>query len=267
MRYIPRNGKEPDPDWIVRADALTKRLKAPGMSATKREKLIDDNEGLWKELKSWLQSLSSGKCWYSEARDCASYWHVDHFRPKIKIQDLDGNEYEGYWWLAFEWSNYRLAGGAINIPKSTKFPVREGTCWACSPDDDVDDEFPYLLDPTCPGDPPLLNFSEQGRPIPGEPHDVWNKERADKSIEILNLDSDNLNRERQRVWNTCSKYARMVLLCKDTISQTASIAKKQKMADGLDELRKMVSRDTEFSAVADRCIRAQGSKWLERSVF
>jgi len=78
-------------------------------------KIIEQNSGLWRELQDWLCEKSYGKCWYTEARDSISYWHVDHYRPKAKIKDLNNVEYDGYWWLAFNWKNYRLAGSATNI--------------------------------------------------------------------------------------------------------------------------------------------------------
>ena len=267
MIHIDYNGERPDADWLKRADTVTDQLMQDGLSRKKRQGLIDANQKIWRELESWLKTLSHDKCWYSEARDCASYWHVDHFRPKKEVKDLEGNTYEGYWWLAFNWKNYRLTGGATNVPKSSKFPVREGTGWACTPDDDIDDEFPYLLDPTCPEDPYLLSFDEQGKAMAAEPHDGWHKERADVSVGILNLNYDSLKRGRKRVWDICAKHARTVLSCKDTIETTSSVSQKQKLRDGIKTLRAMVAPDAEFSAVAAVCVRARGDTWLDRTVL
>jgi len=47
---------------------------------------------------------------YTEAYDSVSSIHVDHYRPKGRITDLDGNKFEGYWWLAFEWKTIEYAG-------------------------------------------------------------------------------------------------------------------------------------------------------------
>ncbi len=267
MIHINLNGKSPDADWLARANAVTAKLMQDGLSDNERQRLIDGNEQIWRDLMSWLKDLSHDKCWYSEAKDCASYWHVDHFRPKKEVKDLEGNTYEGYWWLAFNWQNYRLAGSAINTPKSSKFPVREGTEWACIPDDDTDEEFPYLLDPICPEDPCLLSFDEQGKAMAAEPHDCWHKERADVSIDILNLNYDGLKRGRKHVWNRCSRQAQDVLECRDTIQHTSSRSKKQKLRDGVSVLKEMVAQNAEFSAVAAVCVRAQGDTWLERAVL
>ncbi len=213
MIHIDLDGKSPDSTWLARADAVTEQLMQNGLSDDQRQKLIDDNQQIWRDLKPWLETLSNNKCWYSEARDCASYWHVDHFRPKKEIKDLEGSRHDGYWWLAFKWRNYRLAGSAVNTPKSTKFPVRDESRRACTPNHDVDDEFPYLLDPTCPEDPGLLSFDERGKARASHPCNNWYKERADVSIDILNLNYDSLKRGRKRVWDTCARHAREVLSC------------------------------------------------------
>lgn len=267
MIHIDLNGRHPDAAWVAKADALTTQLLDQSLSYANRQALIDANEQIWREIMPWLKSLSQNKCWYSEARDCASYWHVDHFRPKKEIKDLDGTAYEGYWWLAFNWQNYRLAGSAVNIPKSTIFPVRKNTTWACGPDDDIDDEHPYLLDPTCPEDPVLLSFNEQGKTTPAEPNNCWHKERADVSIDILNLNYDSLKRGRKRVWDKCSEYVSTVLQCHATLTAQASASKKQKLRDCIATLKTLVAHDAEFSAVAATCVRAQGDTWLERVVF
>ncbi len=267
MIHIDLNGHSPDPAWLARADGVTSQILNNGLSDEDRQSLIDRNEHIWRDLMPWLKTLSRDKCWYSEARDCAAYWHVDHFRPKKEIKDLAGTTYEGYWWLAFNWQNYRLAGGAVNTPKSTKFPVRENTTWACGPDDDIEDEHPYLLDPTCPEDPALLSFNEQGKATPADPNDCWHKDRADVSIAILNLNYDSLKRGRKRVWDQCSTQSQDVLQCKATLTDQPSASKKQKLRNGINVLKDMVRREAEFSAVAAICVRAQGDTWLERAVF
>ena len=74
---------------------------------------IDANSGVWGEIKNELLEMSHGKCWYSEAPDAVSDWHVDHFRPKKRALDEDKTEHEGYYWLAFDWKNYRIAGSQL----------------------------------------------------------------------------------------------------------------------------------------------------------
>lgn len=52
---------------------------------------------------------------------------MEHFRPKAAVQDDD--THGGYWWLAYEFSNYTLSCGECNGPavKGTRFPLQSGT--------------------------------------------------------------------------------------------------------------------------------------------
>src|SRR5688572_16055458 len=172
------NGKKPSAAWLARAEILTDDLKnAPDRAA--RSRIIDDNAALWGEVKDWLMEFSDSKCWFSEARDTFSHWHVEHFRPKKEAKDPDR---DGYWWRAFDYLNYRLCGGVGNSKKGSYFPLRPGTEAATRPTDNCDDEAPVLLDPTREDDVMLLTFADGGRAAPAE-NAGWLRERAERSIE------------------------------------------------------------------------------------
>jgi hypothetical protein len=126
MRHIQHHDHAPDPDWCKRADSLLGDLKA-AQSLESRNAIIDANTSLWRELLDWLLNKSHGKCWFSEAKDCFSHWDVEHFRPKKKAKDESGGLGEGYWWLAFDWHNFRICGNVGNRKKGTYFPLREGS--------------------------------------------------------------------------------------------------------------------------------------------
>jgi hypothetical protein len=99
MKYVHSDLMNIEAAWLTKADAAkTEALAKPDEKAT--QVFISSKSGIWAELKPTLESLSDGKCWYSEAKDRVSYWEVDHFRPK-KL----------YPWLAFDWKNFRLCGG------------------------------------------------------------------------------------------------------------------------------------------------------------
>ena len=115
MIHINLEGKEPPAAWLKKAHRLITGLEKITDPA-KRAKFIDRHSDLWSELKPWLSELSHGKCWYSEAKEIYSFYDVDHFRPKNRAKQLDDTEREGYWWLAFDWHNYRLCGGIGNRP-------------------------------------------------------------------------------------------------------------------------------------------------------
>ncbi len=266
MRYIDLDGKAPSKDWRKRARKLTDQLLKLADDKARYE-LIEKNSGLWRELEPWLRGLSHGKCWYSEAKGCAAYWHVDHFRPKKEAKDLNGDVCPGYWWLAFKWQNYRLAGSALNVPKSTKFPIREGTTRITGPHQDEADESPCLLDPVNPDDPGLLSFDEKGKAIPGDPDGRWNRQRAEVTIDILNLNYDALTKARHVCWEECNLRVNRVRNLMAELQSQNSATNRAKIREVILELRKMTAEESEFSAVAMTCILSQGLKWLARQVL
>ena len=88
MIFISIEGKQPPEEWLEKAKAATQELEAAA-PREERNQIIDDNSGIWGELKDWLLELSNGKCWFSEAKDIYSHWDVEHFRPKKSAKDLE----------------------------------------------------------------------------------------------------------------------------------------------------------------------------------
>src|SRR5258708_6505410 len=75
----------------------------PGARAT----LIKANRSKWVALRSAMEAISNGKCWYTECKNPGTDDDVDHFRPKLGVEGVP--EHPGYYWLAFEWRNLRLS--------------------------------------------------------------------------------------------------------------------------------------------------------------
>lgn len=266
MIFIDLAGKHPPQEWLDRAEAARVKLMAIADSEERKE-FIEAHAKIWRDLAEWLKELSHRKCWYSEAKETFSYWHVDHFRPKKKVKDLNGNESEGYWWLAFDWHNYRLAGSAGNVPKSTYFPLRTGCHRANGPTEDVNDEEPCLLDPTKLSDPALLSFDDEGKICPADPDGPWNKERAETTIKVLNLNYGDLVSARKSLWEQCNRKINRALNLMKELQEIRSATKKAKVEEILIELRKMVSQTEPFSSVAVTCVQSQGISWLSKTIF
>jgi len=269
MIHIDLDGKSPPDEWLAQANSLTEeliRLDA-AHEYEARDKLIEDNQDVWRDLRGWLKELSFDKCWYSEAKNCASYWHVDHFRPKKKVSDLYRNTTTGYWWLSFKWQNYRLCGSATNVPKSIKFPIREGTLRATGPNQDENDESPYLLDPVIPEDPGLLSFNENGEAIPADPDGPWNKDRAKETITILNLNYADLRRGRKVRWEECDRRVNQARNLMAELQDQDSVTKRTELRNTIQEIKRMAAKSEEFSAVVRICVRSQGVEWLSSHVL
>lgn len=254
MRYIPLNSKRPDSDWIKEADALLEQLKA-APDAASRNAIIDANSDVWGKLKQWLLELSHQKCWFSEAKDCFNHWDVEHYRPKKSAKDADGTEHDGYWWLAFNWQNFRICGNAGNRKKGTWFPLRPG-CVRCAPLGDYRSEDPMLLDPADEDDPNLLSFDIEGHAIPAaHVKDAWEQKRVKYSIEKCNLDFPPLMDKRKAVWSECwnriQEYRNELALFHS--DQTNAIAR-DRYKQAARNIRNLMREENELSAVARACV-------------
>ena len=124
--FYKSEGQSPPPeDLIKEGEELTKQLFA--IAPEERKDFIEINARYWSKLQGHLRELSNGKCWYTEAKDIASHYHVDHFRPKNETKKLvknctikSTNNDEPYWWLAFDWENYKLSTSLSSIKMSSR---------------------------------------------------------------------------------------------------------------------------------------------------
>lgn len=139
--------------------------------ARRRAILINRNRARWTAVRDAYEEASHGKCWYTECRSPGADNDIDHFRPKLGVTE-DVN-HPGYYWLAFDWRNFRLSCQRANRPrrgagnsraggKANHFPLLVAGIRALAPGDDTNLERPALLDPTDPGDPVLLSFKPNG---------------------------------------------------------------------------------------------------------
>jgi len=235
-----------------------------------RKKIIKKNERLWKDLKDFLLKLFHNKCWYSEAREIISRYDVDHFRPKNIARQLDGTERPGYWWLAFDWKNYRLAGNIANQKSTGKrgkgdyFPLLEGTKAASGPDSDLSDETIYLLDPVNPLDWTFLTFDQYGKPIPNANIGTFDYHRAEVTIKLLHLDYQLLKDERVRIWQLCTRIMNHIdyLVKKYEKNSTGEI--KTQIDNLVDILKEYIIEDAELSSTARTCLKSRNQDFFNR---
>lgn len=73
-----------------------------------------------------LRKLYKYKCGYCETRESAgASLRVDHYRPKAGVKDA--TDHDGYYWLAYEWSNLVLSCEKCNGRKLHNFPLQDET--------------------------------------------------------------------------------------------------------------------------------------------
>ena len=168
MRYIDLSIiKTTDPDvvkWLSDAKshfgALSKLTKHDD-----RKKYMSKHN-IWTNFKPILIKYYGEKCWYSECSLEGSFGDVDHFRPKGKSTDDKKNIIlsDGYWWLAYDYLNYRLSCEKSNRSygdggKNDMFPLKPGTVPATQGNKN---DIPVLLDPCVDSDVALRDCNEAG---------------------------------------------------------------------------------------------------------
>lgn len=260
MIYIDLKGNPPSDELIKEGEALLKELRK--VDPKERSKFIDENDEYWCKLKSHYSSLSHGKCWYTEAKEIASVYHMDHFRPKNKIYCLvkdrpveTTNSNEPYWWLAFDWENYRFAASIPNVKKRAYFPLRLGSSAATSKEE-LDKECVGLLDPTKEDDVALIAFGIDGKVCPAcDDYNSWNAMRVKLSVRVYNLDYPPIVDERIKIQQRCKRKLQGLSNALKAYSSSRSEENKEIVEDYLVDLREMIDPSAQLSAVAKTFIR------------
>lgn len=146
----------------------------------------------YKKAGEALGKLYHGKCAYCEISiGAGAYTRIDHYRPKSI-----------YKWLAVEWSNLVPSCEVCNTKKKDHFPLPEGVPMATKGEPESEDspanskvlldENPLLLHPELDEPRHHLEFETNGR-IKGKD----GSSRGKKTIEVCNLNRDDLLRERK----------------------------------------------------------------------
>lgn len=221
-----------------------------------RNALIDKYGSHWGEIKPWLEALSGGKCWFSDVRELYSHYDVEHFRPKKEAKAIDGTVRDGYWWLAFDYMNFRLCGNVGNRKKGGWFPLRTGSMQATYANSCVESEETYFLDPVQLSDVDLVGFDEEGKLIAWPSASAWDAIRVEETAKRLKLNEHtNLAEERRKVWQ---EMKGLVEKYEDATARRAkgvNPGAKQKAEGFAREIKKKVALEAELSSVA-RCFLA-----------
>ncbi|MBS0508158.1 MAG: hypothetical protein JSR53_12330 [Proteobacteria bacterium] len=253
--------------WLAESKRLVgelAKLNAAG-KVKERNELIDHHSGHWGKLKPWLLALSGGKCWFTEARDIASHLDVEHFRPKKVARGVKGPDRDGYWWLAFEYTNFRIAGTVPNRKKGAWFPLRHASPCSTYAKRCEGDEVPHFLDPTNAHDVTLLAFDEEGKAVPAPGAQRWELVRAKRTVERLKLvEHQALAEERRKIWQ---RMARLLDKYQQELAKTrTSAAARQAVKDTAREIATLTKPEAELSSVAKWCVRLSNKPELQRLI-
>lgn len=278
-----QNEEWPPEEWKKLAREAEQTLKSLP-SGQSRADVFKRYSEVWGKLKEDFRQLSHEKCWYCEAKTDRMRGDIDHFRPKGRVTKID---HPGYWWLAFEWRNFRFACSVCNSGsldplsdqsggKGNHFPLVGGesrrVCGPCAYEDHKH-EYPLLLDPINPADPDLITFTCDGKPHPSAKRPAENEQpsteylRAQESIRIYQLDHSRSNRKRKidiyhPLRNLVEKIQRDKLALAEDVMNTAL---REKIEDNILALRKMIAPDAEYSSAANAFLRKYRRwSWVDR---
>lgn len=289
MRYIDNSKLEQvamDIGWnATRQNHLN---NIANLSIADRKTYITDHPD-WNQFQPSMLGLSHNKCWYSEAPIGNGDLEVDHFRPKNKAkQKIDYSNAKsksvvhkenGYWWKAYDWDNYRLAGALANKlrrdrlgdcedvkGKGDYFPLDLVIGRVANDEENLTCEESILLDPTNPVDVSLLTF-DKGIPIPATTDDD-EIDRVKQSIFYYHLDLDQLNTARKIVWDDC---VAQIKDAKKNIDNSLIAVKKAMVRKCFEELIKLVDSERKsYTSTAKACLMVyselDGYSWLKNLV-
>ncbi len=222
MRWICKDEIEEclDQAWRESAAAAKAELiDAADLDARKELLGRRTSSSVWRRFYELLPDRYKKKCWYCEANEIRSDRPVDHFRPKNKVEEEC--EHDGYWWLAYDWDNYRCACTLCNSRrnfeetsggKACRFPLSNPDRRAFSPDDGdkLLEECPNFLDPFELRDEKLLWFDNDGKPMPTPDITDAQALKVKNSIDIFHLHESRISRERNLIRLEVERQIRII---------------------------------------------------------
>lgn len=268
-------------DWLNAAAKGLNELKKK-RTHVERSKFIArffrENAKLWTELKLCMAQPVPAKCWYSEVQSAVSELEIDHFRPKNSVYGID---HEGYWWLAFEWENFRISSPLANKRrndvrsnsvggKGTYFPLlNENKRVAYGASASTKTEKPLLLDPFEASDVLLLDYDvETGKTVEkygAKKHKV-NHARAKKSIELYHLNNGVLIAQRAELAVALKGKAERVeeLFAKVESNKKLTRRESDELAKLQNEIAGHINATAQYSAFFRALLKQLGNRgWNE----
>lgn len=263
MRYIDKDRFDncKPRNWDRNALAWSLRVEH---SVTPKD-VISAIGNKWSKLKPGFVREYGAKCWYTESPQIGTDFDVDHYWPKGRVKNLDGEivsndtgRHTGYWWKAFDVNNYRYSciysnrsrggGGKVDF-----FPISNENHRAWTKNCNCDYNYRVILDPCDIEDVKLLSFEiEPGRvhPIVTEEEDPIGFFRVKNSKTLLNLDHETIVPHRYGIIKTTEDTLRYLKLTFQMADGDLDDEFRAGITVAKDKLKQLCNRKSPFSAAA-----------------
>ncbi|RDC62369.1 AAA family ATPase [Adhaeribacter pallidiroseus] len=262
----PKTGEQ----YINWEDVEKKHLEnIKSLSVSEKKEYISKNSD-WNILQKIMMEEYGNKCWYSEAPIGNGELEIDHFRPKNRARQDDEksiiNKDNGYWWLAYNFKNFRLSGALANKRRRDRlkensevegkgdiFPLDLDNGKIAEDECSTFCEKPLLLDPIIASDVGLLTFDEGGT-IYANPliKNDFDKKRVETSIILYHLNLDQLETARQQVWSECSGVIEDAFLYYTQSDSEEAI--KLALKTCAETINRRINPKADYSSVAKACL-------------
>jgi len=248
-------------------------LKTPG-AERKREELLREGRGhdfsrhfySHDSVKETLRNSYRGKCAYCECKvDAGAFLQIDHFRPKGSVKEDDGHD--GYYWLAYEWSNLVLCCPNCNQKKSNHFPIEgqrvtrpqiDRAQWKADSDSFMDEQ-PLLLNPELDDCEEHFDFLSDGT--------ICAKtDQGGATVEICGLDRESLNIDRKKRIDGFKNGIRdqVDILCQKKEQNSGALSSRKFFIDALELAFKTILKKLMNSEAPDREYSCLGRHMIEK---
>lgn len=198
-----------------------------------------------RQVKESLTELFYGKCAYCESKiGISAPIDVELFRPKASV--VESPDHPGYWWLAMVWENLlsscadcnrvRLHEG-VRTGKANRFPLVDESKRAFTPEANISDEQPLLLDPCNDYPEKHLVFEPTGRVIS-------DTVRGNTTIAVLGLNRPGLVEARQRAASEVVQHFKIL----------EKLADNKDRREQLELIKKLTEPDQEYAALKRQLI-------------
>lgn len=219
--------------------------------------------GKWSKLKQKFIDEFGDKCWYTEVPRIGTDFDVDHFWPKGRVKDDEGNilqrndeQHPGYWWKAYDIDNYRYScifanRSRVEGGKVDYFPLADEQSRAWQEGDNCDYDHRLILDPCSLEDVQSISFEIQTAEVACAYTEEQNPiafRRVQFSKTCLNLDEQTIKSERLKTVKVAKKLIFILQVNHGLLHDQLDEFGLEEIGEAKEMLVSMCAREYAFSA-------------------